>query len=198
MTPVQLSDKIVRSFLLKRRQVISKKPRMNTGIKVQNLRVIDQNGNQIGVISRDEALRMASEEGLDLVEVSPDARPPVAKIVDWGKYNYQRTKQLQKNRRSSKSLEVKQMRFGLKIGDHDMDVKLNKVRKFLTNGHKVKLTIFFRGREMAHKDIGFTLADKVIERLGEAVIVEQQPQLSGKQLIFVVRENPAARKASQE
>lgn len=171
---------------------------MNTGIKVQNLRVIDQNGNQIGVISRDEALRMASEEGLDLVEVSPDARPPVAKIVDWGKYNYQRTKQLQKNRRSSKSLEVKQMRFGLKIGDHDMDVKLNKVRKFLTNGHKVKLTIFFRGREMAHKDIGFTLADKVIERLGEAVIVEQQPQLSGKQLIFVVRENPAARKASQE
>ena len=95
-------------------------------------------------------MQKASDEGLDLVEISPDANPPVAKIVDWGKFNYQRTKQLQKNKRNSKTLEVKQMRFGLKIGDHDLGVKLNKVSGFLEAGHKVKLVIFYRGRELAH------------------------------------------------
>ena len=127
-----------------------------------------------------------------MVEISPDANPPVVKIVDWGKYNYQRTKQLQKNRRISKSLEVKQMRFGLKIGEHDLEVKLSKVKKFLANGHKVKLIIFYRGRELAHKDLGFVLAQKVIDKLDELIIVEQRPQLSGKQLIFVVRTSPSA------
>lgn len=136
---------------------------------------------------------MASEQGLDLVEISPGANPPVVKIVDWGKFNYQRTKQLQKNRRNTKSVEVKQMRFGLKIGDHDLEVKLNKVRKFLENGHKVKLVIFYRGRELAHKELGFGLANKVIEQLGENAIVEQQPQLSGKQLIFVIRHNQSTK-----
>lgn len=136
---------------------------------------------------------MASEQGLDLVEISPNANPPVVKIVDWGKFNYQRTKQLQKNRRNTKSVEVKQMRFGLKIGDHDLEVKLNKVSKFLENGHKVKLVIFYRGRELAHKELGFELANKVIEQLGENAIVEQQPQLSGKQLVFVVRHNQSTK-----
>jgi translation initiation factor IF-3 len=135
---------------------------------------------------------MASDQDLDLVEISPNANPPVAKIVDWGKYNYQRTKQLQKNRRNTKTLEVKQMRFGLKIGGHDLEVKLSKVRKFLENGHKVKLVIFYRGRELAHKELGFELAGKVIEKLGESAVVEQQPQLSGKQLVFVVRANQSA------
>lgn len=142
-------------------------------------------------------MQMASDQDLDLVEISPNADPPVAKIVDWGKYNYQRTKQLQKNRRNTKTLEVKQMRFGLKIGDHDLDVKLNKVRKFLENGHKVKLVIFYRGRELAHKELGFELADRVIEQLGEIAIVEQQPQLSGKQLVFVVRSNQSAKTANK-
>jgi translation initiation factor IF-3 len=136
---------------------------------------------------------MASDQELDLVEISPDANPPVAKIVDWGKFNYQRTKQLQKNKRKSKSLEVKQMRFGLKISDHDLGVKLKKVSGFLENGHKVKLVVFFRGRELAHKDLGFQLADKVVEILGEQAIVEQQPQLSGKQLNLVVRSNNNAK-----
>ena len=156
------------------------------------MRVIDQSGNQIGVVSKAEALKIASDQGLDLVEISPSANPPVAKIVDWGKYNYQRTKQLQKNRRNTKTLEVKQMRFGLKIGDHDLEVKLSKVKKFLDNGHKVKLVIFYRGRELAHKELGFELANRVIELLDESAIVEQQPQLSGKQLVFVVRANQSA------
>lgn len=177
----------------KRRFIISKKPRLNHAIRATSLRVIDQSGNQIGVITKAEALQMASDQDLDLVEISPNANPPVAKIVDWGKYNYQRTKQLQKNRRNTKTLEVKQMRFGLKIGDHDLDVKLSKVRKFLENGHKVKLVIFYRGRELAHKELGFELAKKVIEKLDESAIVEQQPQLSGKQLVFVTRPNQSVK-----
>ena len=136
---------------------------------------------------------MAADKELDLVEISPEANPPVAKIVDWGKYNYQKTKQLQKNKRSAKSLDVKQMRFGLKISDHDLGTKLNKVKGFLEIGHKVKIVIFYRGRELAHKDIGFTLANKVIEQFGDTINVDQQPQLAGKQLIFVIRSNPNAK-----
>jgi translation initiation factor IF-3 len=138
-------------------------------------------------LSKQEALAMAVEQGLDLVEVSPDAKPPVAKIVDWGKYNYQRTKQQQKNKKTAKTLEMKQMRFGLKIGEHDLDIKMGKVKKFLEAGHKVKLTIFYRGRELAHKEIGFKLADKVIADFGDTIVVDQAPQFAGKQLNFVVR-----------
>ncbi len=158
------------------------------------MRVIDEEGNQIGVLSRSEALQMAIDQELDLVEISPEANPPVAKIVDWGKYNYQKTKQLQKNRRGAKVLEVKQMRFGLKISQHDLGVKLRKVREFLETGHKVKMIIFYRGRELAHKDIGFTLATKVIEQFGDTIAVDQPPGLAGKQLIFVIRSTNAKTK----
>jgi translation initiation factor IF-3 len=144
-------------------------------------------------LSRSEALRAAEERGLDLVEVSPNANPPVARIVDWGKYNYQRTKQAQKNKRNTKSFDIKQMRFGLKISDHDLGVKLRKVTEFLEEGHKVKITIFYRGRELAHKDLGFKLAEKVIEDFGDKIVVEQQPQLAGKQLNIVIRSNAHAK-----
>ncbi len=127
------------------------------------------------------------------MEISPNAKPPVAKIVDWGKFNYQRTKQQQQNKRNSKVLEMKQMRFGLKISDHDLGVKLKKVSDFLAAGHKVKLVVFYRGRELAHKDIGFKLAEKVIADLGDSVVVDQAPQLAGKQLSFVLRSNNNAK-----
>lgn len=158
------------------------------------MRVIDEDGNQLGILSRNEALQAAVDRGLDLVEISPDAKPPVAKIVDWGKYNYQRTKQLQRNKRNAKTLDLKQMRFGLKISEHDLGVKLRKVTDFLEEGHKVKITIFYRGRELAHKDLGFKLADKVISDLGETVVVDQTPQFAGKQLNFVIRSNHAKAK----
>lgn len=144
-------------------------------------------------MSREEALRAAEERSLDLVEISPNANPPVAKIVDWGKFNYQRTKQLQKNKKNAKAPEMKQMRFGLKIGEHDLGVKLRKVTDFLESGHKVKLTVFYRGRELAHKDLGFKLAEKIISDYGDMIIVDQKPQLAGKQLHFVIRGNPAAK-----
>ncbi len=130
---------------------------------------------------------MAAERDLDLVEISPDADPPVCKIVDWGKFNYQRTKQLQKNRKNAKSLEMKQIRFGLKIGAHDLDIKLGRATKFLEAGHKVKITLVYRGREQAHREIGFAIAQRVIDRFGDTIVVEQQPQLAGRQLSFVVR-----------
>lgn len=145
------------------------------------------------MLSRQEALQAALDAGLDLVEVSPGANPPVAKIVDWGKYNYQRTKQLQKNKRNSKSLEVKQIRFGLKIGEHDLGIKLKKVQEFLEAGHKVKVTVVYRGRELAHKEIGYTLLDKAVNLLGEHAIVDQTPQFAGKQLSLVIRSNNHAK-----
>ncbi len=162
-------------------------------IQASQLRVLDQDGNQLGILTKQEALRAAEEQDLDLVEISPNANPPVAKIVDWGKYNYQRTKQQQKNKRGHKTLDMKQMRFGLKISEHDLGVKLKKVTDFLEIGHKVKIVIFYRGRALAHKDIGFKLAEKVIADYGDSVVVEQAPQLSGKQLSFVLRSNTNAK-----
>ncbi len=172
---------------------IAKHTRLNESIQASQLRVIDADGKQLGIYSKQEALSVAREQGLDLVEISPEANPPVAKIVDWGKFNYQRTKQQQKNKRNAKTLDMKQMRFGLKISDHDLGVKLNKVTGFLEAGHKVKITVFYRGRELAHKDLGFKLADKVIEGFGDTIVVDQKPQLAGKQLNFVIRSNQHAK-----
>jgi translation initiation factor IF-3 len=155
--------------------------------------VIDEDGKQLGILTRTEALHLAQEQELDLVEISPDANPPVAKIVDWGKFNYQRTKQLQKNKRNTKVQDIKQMRFGLKIGDHDLAIKMRKVTGFLDDGHKVKITLFYRGREMAHRDLGFKLAERVISDFGDQIVVDQQPQLAGKQLSFMIRSSNHAK-----
>ena len=144
-------------------------------------------------MSRSEALAAAEAAGLDLVEISPNADPPVVKIIDWGKYNYQKTKQLQKNKKSAKVTELKQMRVGLKISDHDLEVKNNKVQKFLDQGHKVKYTVRYRGRELAHKDIGFTLAQKIIDSFADSIAVDQQPLFAGKQLTFVIRRSTNAK-----
>lgn len=142
-------------------------------------------------MSRDEALNAAREADLDLVEISPNAKPPVAKIIDWGKYNYQKTKQLQKSRKNSKAGELKQMRFGLKISDHDMGVKLRKVTSFIEDGNKVRLSVIFRGREMAHREIGFQLMDKILDKLSEITVVDQKPQFAGRQISTVIRSNNA-------
>lgn len=120
-----------------------------------------------------------------MVEVSPNADPPVARIVDWGKYNYQKTKQAQKTRQ--KTLDLKQMRVGLKIGDHDLDVKLRKVNGFLEAGHKVRITVVYRGRELAHRELGYKLAERIQDLLGENIVTDQEPQFAGRMLSFVVR-----------
>jgi translation initiation factor IF-3 len=138
-------------------------------------------------MSRAEALKAAEEAGLDLVEISAAANPPVVKIVDWGKYQYQKMKELQKNRKSNKQGELKQMRFGLKIGSGDLEIKLRKIRGFLAEGHKVRIQIFYRGREMAHKELGYDMIEKIIALLEDDAVLEQKPQMAGRNLSIVVR-----------
>lgn len=167
--------------------------RINGAISAPELRVIGPDGGQIGVLSRADALLEAERAGLDLVEVSPLANPPVARIVDWGKYLYQKTKEQQRSRRNTKAVEVKQMRMGLKIGAHDLDIKLRKIREFLEEGHKVKVMAFFRGREMAHQELGYELLKKVMERLQEVAIVDQKPIMAGKNLGIVIRSTANAK-----
>lgn len=134
-----------------------------------------------------EALAAAEEAGLDLVEISPNANPPVVKIVNWGKYQYQKMKDQQRNRKLAKASDLKQMRFGLKIGQGDLEVKLRKVRKFLEEGHKVRIQVMYKGREMAHKEIGYELIEKITTLLEEVAIVEQKPQMAGRNLSVVIR-----------
>ena len=138
-------------------------------------------------MSRAEALAAAETAGLDLVEISPQASPPVAKIIDWGKYQYQKMKEQQRARKNAKTSEIKQMRLGLKIGANDLDIKLRKIRGFLTDGNKVKIMIFYRGREMAHQELGYELMSSITDMLGEEVVVEQKPQMAGRNLSIVVR-----------
>ena len=171
----------------KGRKIISKKNRINGEIRTREVRVVSTSGKQLGIMTTKEALKQAQEANLDLVEISPNANPPVVKIIDWGKFQYQKMKEQQKNKRNAKSVELKQMRFGLKIGSGDLEVKLKKIRKFLANGDKVKLQIVFKGREMAHKEIGFEMADKIISLLEEDAIIEQKPQMAGRNLSLVVR-----------
>lgn len=141
----------------------------------------------MGILSRAEALKVAEDAGVDLVEISPNADPPVVKVVDWGKYQYQKMKEQQKSRKNAKTAELKQMRMGLKIGANDLEIKLRKIRSFLVDGHKVKILIFFRGREMAHQELGYEMIERIIVKLEEDAIVEQKPQMAGRNLSIVVR-----------
>lgn len=138
-------------------------------------------------MSRAEALQQAESLGVDLVEISPNANPPVAKLIDWGKYQYQKMKELQRNKQKSKQSELKQMRFGLKIGSGDLEIKLRKIRAFLADGHKVRIQIFYRGREMAHKELGYDMINKIIGLLEDDAVVEQQPTMAGRNLSITVR-----------
>lgn len=149
--------------------------------------MIGADGKQLGVMSLREALDIAQKAGVDLVEISPKTNPPVAKIVDWGKYQYQKMKEQQKARRNNKANELKQMRFGLKIGSNDLEIKLRKIRAFLSDGHKVKILIFFRGREIAHKNLGYDLIDKMMEQLKDEATLEQKPTMAGRNLSIVIR-----------
>ncbi len=144
-------------------------------------------GDQLGVMSLSNALKAAEDAGVDLIEISPNSNPPVAKIVDWGKYQYQKMKEQQKNRKHAKAAELKQMRMGLKIGSNDLEIKLRKIREFLCGGHKVKILIFFRGREMAHQELGYEMIKRIIAQLEEDAVVEQTPQMAGRNLSIVIR-----------
>ena len=173
------------------RTIIKKnsRTRLNSGIRYPEVRVIGSNGEQLGIMSSREAQLLAKEQGVDLVEIAANANPPVVKIIDWGKYQYQRMKEEAKNRKKAreKQSELKQMKFGLKISDNDLNIKVRKVKGFLEDGDRVKILVIFRGREMAHKELGNALLDKIIETLGEGVVVDGKPQMSGRNLSVQVR-----------
>lgn len=159
---------------------------MNNEIRAATVRLIGADGSQLGIVSRAEALRLADEAGYDLAEIAPNADPPVAKILDWGKYRYEQTKQQAASRRNQKTVEVKTVRLGLKIGDHDFDVKANRARKFITEGHKVKVSLLFRGREITHPELGRVLLDRFLASLEDIAAVEQEVQLTGRDLNMVI------------
>ncbi|MBQ9180787.1 translation initiation factor IF-3 [Candidatus Saccharibacteria bacterium] len=163
--------------------------RLNGEIRYPEVRVIGASGEQLGIMSSKEAQILARQQGVDLVEISANANPPVVKIIDWGKYQYQKMKEEAKNRKKvrEKQSELKQMKIGLKISENDLNIKVRKMRSFLDDGDRVKIMIIFRGREMAHKQIGQELLDKVISLLGEDVVLEGKAQFSGRNLSVQVR-----------
>ena len=155
-------------------------------ISVREVRLIDETGENHGVVSIDEALRRAVDAGLDLVEISPNNDPPVCKILDYGKFKYQAQKKASEARKKQKTIEVKEIKMRPGIDQHDYDVKMRAVEKFLKEGDKVKVTLRFRGREMAHKELGMDLLERVRVATDELAKVEQLPRLEGRQMSMVI------------
>ncbi len=150
------------------------------------MRLISHEGEQVGVVPISEAIRMAEEVGLDLVEVSPNAVPPVVKILDWGKYRYEQQKQMSRAKSKQKTTELKGIRLGIKIGENDLSTKLRNAEKFLAKEDKVKFQLRFRGREIVHKELGEKLLLGIAERLAEISDVEQKPTFAGREMSLVL------------
>ncbi|MBO9574147.1 MAG: translation initiation factor IF-3 [Sphingobium sp.] len=161
-------------------------PRFNEFITVPKVRVIDENGENLGVMFTREAIEQAAEVGLDLVEVSPTADPPVCKYLDIGKYKYEAQKKANLARKTQKTQEIKEIKMRPNIDDHDYDTKMKKVHDFIGEGDKVKITLRFRGREMAHQQLGMVLLERVADDTQEIAKIEARPRLEGRQMLMVL------------
>ncbi|WP_244442475.1 translation initiation factor IF-3 [Azospirillum lipoferum] len=161
-------------------------PRVNREISARSVRLVGADGEMIGVVSLRDALLAAEDAGLDLVEVAPQAEPPVCKILDYGKFKYEAQKKANEARKKQKIIEVKEIKLRPNIDDNDYDVKMRSARRFLEEGDKVKVTMRFRGREMAHQDLGMNVLVRVRDALDELAKVEQMPKLEGRQMIMVL------------
>ena len=161
------------------------------------VRLIGPTGEQLGVVSNHEAQTQARSAGLDLVEISPTARPPVCRIMDYGKYQYDKSKREKQNRRNASATRVKEIQLHPSVGEHDYDVKLRNLKKFLDEGHRVKVALFFRGRENAHKELGFDLMNRVLADIREIGVVEQAPKLMGRNIQMVLNPNTKTRQAAK-
>jgi len=168
----------------------SKGPNINVNIVAEEVRLVDSEGEMVGVVELDKALDMAEEAGLDLVEVSPNAEPPVCKILDYGKYKYEQQKKANEARKKQRTVDVKEVKLSPRIEKNDYDVKMRNAVRFLENGDKVKVTMRFRGREMAHQDIGWDLFAKTQEDLSELANVELEPKFEGRQMIMILGPKP--------
>jgi translation initiation factor IF-3 len=161
-------------------------PRVNQEIVVPRVRLVDERGEMIGVVTRTEALQRATEAGLDLVEVAATADPPVVKILDYGKFKYEEQKRKNEARKKQKVIEVKEIKLRPGIDDHDYEVKMRSMVKFIEEGDKVKVTMRFRGRELAHQELGMNVLMRVKDDLDEVAKVEQHPRMEGRQMTMVI------------
>jgi len=160
--------------------------RVNTAIRAPQLRVIDSDGKQLGVLPRNEALRLAEERSLDLVEVAPNAVPPVAKLMDFGKYQYERAKREREARKSRKEVEIKEVRLRPKTDEHDVNFKIRQARSFLESGAKVKVRMRFRGREIYNLDVAKKQFDYFVQELEDVATVEQRPSFEGRTMLMIM------------
>ncbi len=166
---------------------------MNDRIRVSPIRLIDEDGEMIGVVDIEDALNRAREAELDLVEISPEASPPVCRILDYGKFRYEQSKKEKAQKARSKTLEMKEVRLGrsMKIDPHDIEIRLNKARQFLTDGHKVQIVQNFRGREMMHRDRGFDRMKDIIEKLSDVSKMEVPPRMAGRRVTMILAPDKA-------
>jgi len=160
--------------------------RVNDRINVRHVRTIDQEGEQLGILPVEEALAIARERGLDLVEVAPNSKPPVCRIMDYGRYKYQQEKRQQESKKHQHVIQVKEIKLRPKTGEHDFQFKLHHITKFLEKGNKVKATIMFRGREVVHPDRGMQILSRIEEEIAEFGIVEAPPKLEGRNMFMII------------
>jgi translation initiation factor IF-3 len=160
--------------------------KINREIRAASVRVINVDGQQLGVLTLTEALAEAAKVGLDLVEVSPTATPPVCRIMDYGKFRYQQSKKVQVSKKSQTVIQVKEIRIRPKTEEHDLEVKMKHIRKFLDQHNKVKISMMFRGREIAYTDIGKKIMDDIKNSLADGCVIDQQPKLEGRNMIMIV------------
>ncbi len=171
--------------------------RINERIRVAEVRLIDEDGSQIGVVATDEALKMAHDRDLDLVEVAPQSRPPVARLLDYSKYKYEQEQKAKAARKHQQQVNVREIKLRPKIADHDYETKKGHVERFLRQGDKVKVTIMFRGREQAHPERGRALLERLYEDVTELATIEQQPEQEGRNMHMLLAPPRAAARAAQ-
>jgi len=164
----------------------SEELRINEQIKAAKVRVIGEKGEQVGVLSLVEARAKAEELGVDLVEVSPEADPPVCRLINYGKFLYQKEKKAKEARKKQKVIEIKEMKFRPKIDNHDFEYRIKQIKEFLEKGDKVKITIRFRGRELVHSELGFELAKRIVEQTKDLGAPEKSPRMEGRNIVFVI------------
>ncbi len=164
---------------------------INNDIKDKEVRVVDDEGNQLGVIKTSEAIKMAEARGLDLVKIAPKAVPPVCKIIDFGKYCYEQTKKEKEARKNQNVISIKEIQLTLKIDTHDIQTKASHAQRFIKNGDKVKVVVKYKGRELAHTELGFDIANRFVELVGETAVVEKPAKIEGRNMIMVLAPNPA-------
>lgn len=170
----------------KKKDSDQKKVNINEHIRAAEVRVISDEGDQLGIMPLAEALKAAREVSLDLVEVAPDAEPPVCRVMDFGRYKYQLSKKSAESRKKSSVIEVKEIKFRPKTGEHDYQFKLRNIQKFLAEKNKVKVSMMFRGREIAHADLGQSLLERVLRDMAETAQVEQTPKLEGRSMVMIL------------